>query len=229
MQAVILAGGKGTRLRPITDLIPKPLVSLNNRPIIEWQIAYLQRAGVTDCIISSGYKSGLIESYLNRKTYHKIDLRYSVEEEPLGTGGAIRKAAPMITEDSFYVINGDVITDMDLRRLITPNCIAAINLRTNFGVLETDGSQIRSFAEKRPLPDIWMNAGVYHLSSSILDDLPVQGNIEKTTFPRYAKEGRLFLERFDDTFWHSIDSYKDIEECSRNMLEHPWYSEIHIH
>ena len=218
MQAVILAGGRGTRLRPITDLVPKPLVPINNRPIIEWQLAYLKGAGIADVIISSGYRSKQIENFLRGKGDRDIRIRYSVEEEPLGTGGAIRRAAPMITGDSFVVINGDVITDIDILRLQKrANCIAAIQLRTKFGVLDTDGSRVTDFLEKQVIDGIWMNAGVYHLSADILEDLPARGDIEKTVFPEYARSGRLFLERFHDVFWHSIDSHKDMDECARGM------------
>ena len=218
MQAVILAGGRGTRLRPITDLVPKPLVPINNRPIIEWQLAYLKGAGIADVIISSGYRSKQIENFLRGKGDRDTRIRYSAEEEPLGTGGAIRKAAPMITGDSFVVINGDVITDIDILRLQKrANCIAAIQLRTKFGVLDTDGSRVTDFLEKQVIDGIWMNAGVYHLSADILEDLPARGDIEKTVFPEYARSGRLFLERFHDVFWHSIDSHKDMDECAKGM------------
>ena len=218
MQAVILAGGRGTRLRPITDLVPKPLVPINNRPIIEWQLAYLKGAGIADVIISSGYRSKQIENFLRSKGDRDTRIRYSAEEEPLGTGGAIRRAAPMITGDSFVVINGDVITDIDIRRLQKrANCIAAIQLRTKFGVLDTDGSRVTDFLEKQTIDGIWMNAGVYHLSAGILEDLPARGDIEKTVFPEYAKSGRLFLERFHDVLWHSIDSHKDMDECAKGM------------
>ena len=218
MQAVILAGGRGTRLRPITDLVPKPLVPINNRPIIEWQLAYLKGAGIADVIISSGYRSRQIENFLRGKGDCDIRIRYSAEEEPLGTGGAIRKAAPMITGDSFVVINGDVITDIDILRLQKrANCIAAIQLRTKFGVLDTDGSRVTDFLEKQVIDGIWMNAGVYHLSADMLEDLPARGDIEKTVFPEYARSGRLFLERFHGVFWHSIDSHKDIDECAKGM------------
>lgn len=218
MQAIILAGGRGTRLRPITDLIPKPLIPINGRPIIEWQIAYLKRSGITDCVVSSGYKSAQIENFLRTRTYHGMAIRYSAEEEPLGTGGAIRRAMGMSAGDSFFVINGDVITDIPLGRMQgAPNCIAAVLLRTKFGVLETRDSKITNFAEKGQVPNTWMNAGVYRLSSSIRDDLPENGDIERTTFPRYARSGRLSLERFGDAFWHSIDSHRDIGECARGM------------
>ena len=189
MQAVILAGGRGTRLRPITDLVPKPLVPINNRPIIEWQLAYLKGAGIADVIISSGYRSRQIENFLRGKGDCDIRIRYSAEEEPLGTGGAIRRAAPMITGDSFVVINGDVITDIDILRLQKrANCIAAIQLRTKFGVLDTDGSRVTDFLEKQVIDGIWMNAGVYHLSADMSGGSACQGGHREDRLSRVCQE-----------------------------------------
>ena len=125
-------------------------------PIIEWQIKYLKRFGVSEVIVCSGYKSEMIQNYLGTSRMG-IKIRFSIEKSPLGTGGAIKKAGRMIKEKSFFVINGDIITNIDLRKLSkTPNAIAAIELRTKFGVLETEGNSIIRFKEKREIPDLWM-------------------------------------------------------------------------
>ena len=214
MKAIILAGGRGKRLRPVTDYIPKPLVPIKNIPIIEWQLKYLKKFGVDEVIICTGYKQEMVESYLDvKKTGIKI--RYSVEKNPLGTGGAIKKAGKMIKEKSFFVINGDTITNIDLKKLSEKqNSIASIELQTKFGILETRGDKIINFKEKKEVSDTWMNAGIYHLEKSILKDLPDKGDIEKTVFPDYAKKGKLNIVKFKNVKWHSIDSFKDMEECA---------------
>ena len=214
MKAIILAGGFGTRLRPITDYIPKPLVPIKNIPIIEWQIKYLKKYGVNEIIICTGYKTKMIENYLGIKNIG-VKIKFSIEKSPLGTGGAIKKAGKMIKDKSFFVINGDVITNINLKKLTKkPNSIASIELRTKFGILETNGNNISKFREKKEILNLWMNAGIYHLQKEILKDLPNKGDIEKTLFPDYAKKGKLNTIKFKKIKWYSIDSFKDIEDCS---------------
>jgi NDP-sugar pyrophosphorylase family protein len=214
LKAIILAGGRGKRLRPITDYVPKPLIPIKNIPIIEWQIKYLKKFGVSEVIICSGYKTEMIENYLNNKKLG-IKISFSVEDIPLGTGGAIKKAGKKINEKSFIVINGDIITNIDLKKLLKKeNSIASIQLKTKFGILQTDDDKIIKFDEKKEIENLWMNAGIYHLKKNTLKDLPDKGDIEKTLFPNYAKKGKLSTLKFRNTKWYSIDSFKDIEECA---------------
>jgi NDP-sugar pyrophosphorylase family protein len=214
LKAIILAGGIGKRLKPVTDYVPKPLVPIKNIPIIEWQIKYLKKFGVSEVIICSGYKTEMIENYLNVKNLG-VKIKFSIEKSPLGTGGAIKKAGKMIKDKSFFVINGDTITNIDLKKLSTkPNAIAAIELRTKFGILETNDEKIINFREKKEIQNTWMNAGIYHLQKDILKELPNKGDIEKTLFPDYAKKGKLNTVKFKNVKWYSIDSFKDMEDCA---------------
>ena len=209
-----MAGGRGKRLKPVTDYIPKSLVPINNIPIIEWQIKYLKKFGVDEVIICTGYKTEMIQNYLDVKNLG-IKIRFSIEKLPLGTGGAIKKAGKMISEKSFFVLNGDTITNLDLKKLVKkPNSIAAIELRTKFGILETDDEKIINFREKKEISNTWMNAGIYHLQREILKELPNKGDIEKTLFPDYAKKSKLYTIKFKNVKWYSVDSFKDMEECS---------------
>jgi len=218
--AIILSGGRGNRLKPITDYVPKSLVPINNKPIIEWQIKYLKNFGIRDIIISAGYKNDQIKKFLKIKKNFGISIRYSVEKTPLGTGGAIKKASKLIKEKSFFVINGDIITNIDLNKLKSKiNSIAAIELRTKFGVLNTKNNNVIGFDEKNKIKNLWMNAGIYYLSKNLIRDLPLRGNIETTTFPRYAKKGNLNLIKFKNAKWYSIDSFKDIEDCSKQVTK----------
>lgn len=218
MKAIILSGGKGTRLKPITDYIPKPLIPINNIPILEWQIKYLKKFGIKDIIISTGYKYDQIENFLKSKNNLGVSITFSVEKSPLGTGGAIKKASKFVKDKSFFVINGDTITNIDLRKLKSKtNSIASIELRTKFGVLITKKDKVYGFKEKKEIEGIWMNAGIYYLSRDIIKDLPAKGNIESTTFPKYAKNGKLHLIKFKNVKWYSIDSHKDIEECALHI------------
>ena len=214
MKAIILAGGRGKRLRPITDYVPKPLIPIKNIPIIEWQLKYLKKFGISEVIICTGYKQEMIENHLNMKNIG-IKVKFSIEKSPLGTGGAIKKAGQMINEKSFFVINGDTITNIDLKKLAAKkNAIAAIELRTKYGILETDEDKIINFREKKEITDTWMNAGIYHLQKEVLKELPAKGDIEKTVFPDYAKKGMLNTVKFKNAKWYSVDSFKDMEECA---------------
>ena len=217
MKAIILAGGRGKRLKPVTDYVPKPLVPIKNIPIIEWQIRYLKKFGIREVIICTGYKADMIESYLSMKKLG-MKIKFSIEKTPLGTGGAIKKAGKWINDKSFFVINGDTITNIDLDKLASKkNSIAAIELRTKYGILETESDKIINFKEKKEISDTWMNAGIYHLQKDVLKKLPIKGDIEKTVFPDYAKKGLLNTIKFKNVEWFSVDSFKDMEECSERV------------
>ena len=216
-QALILAGGRGERLRPITDYVPKPLVPLDNIPLLEWQLRYLQQFDIYDVVICAGYKTELIQNFLNRGGHSQVNI--SVESEPLGTGGAIKNAANYI-HDEFYVLNGDIITDIDIN-LIKHNHIASVPLRTQFGTLNIKDDSIVEFNEKQIIKDRWINAGIYHFGTDVLKDLPIKGDIERTLFPAWAQKGKLKVAKFPNAKWYSIDSFKDLHKCSshvRNMI-----------
>ena len=218
MQAIILAGGRGKRLKPITDYVPKPLVPIKNIPIIEWQIKYLKKFGIKEVIVCTGYKTEQIEDFLKSKNNMNVKISFSVEKTPLGTGGAIKKVSNLIKGKTFIVINGDVITNINIKKMQNKiNSIAAIPLKTKFGTLQLEDDKIVNFFEKKELPEIYMNAGIYHLEKNILKDLPVKGDIEKTLFPKYAKKNKLHNVKFPKSLWYSIDSFKDIEECSEHI------------
>ena len=217
VKALILSGGLGKRLRPITNYLPKALVPIDNIPIIEWQIRYFKKYGVNEFVICAGYGSKHIIDYLSEKNLG-VSIQYSIEKTPLGTGGAIKKASKYIERESFFVINGDVITNLDLRRLRSrENSIAVIPLRSAFGVIQLREDKIKSFDEKPKISHYWMNAGIYHLAKNIIKLLPKVGNIENSAFPSLANTGNLYAVKFNKIFWHSIDSHKDIEDCVKEM------------
>ena len=218
MKAIILAGGRGKRLKPVTDYVPKSLIPLDNIPIIEWQIRYLKKFRVNTIIICTGYNTEQIENYLKIKNNFGIKIIFSKEKIPLGTAGAIKQAAKHIKEKSFFVLNGDIITNIDIRKLQKKqNSIAAIPLKTKFGIIEINDGIVSKFSEKKEISNLWMNAGLYHLTKNIVKDLPKKGDIEKTTFHNYAKKGKLNHIKFRSIFWHSIDSHKDIEKCTSEI------------
>ena len=218
MKAIILAGGRGKRLRPITDKIPKPLIPINGKPLIERTIKYLKKYGITEIIISSGYKSDLIEKFLKNKKNFGCEIIFSNEKTPLGTGGAIKKALKHVDEESFLVLNGDIVTNIDLKKILRkPNTIAANELKTKFGTMEIKKNKILKFNEKKDVSDVWMNPGIYHLSKNIEKIIPKKGSLEGMVFPKMAQKKTLKTVKFKNALWYSIDSHKDIEECSKEI------------
>ena len=218
MKAIILAGGRGKRLRPITDKIPKPLIPINKKPLIEWTIKYLKKYGITEIIISSGYKSNLIEKFLKKKKNFGCEIIVSTEKTPLGTGGAIKKALKHVDEESFLVLNGDIVTNIDLKKILkTPTTIAANELKTKFGTMSIKNNKILKFNEKKDVTNVWMNPGIYHLSKNTEKLIPKKGSLEGIVFPKMAKNKTLETVKFKNVLWFSIDSHKDIEECSKEI------------
>ena len=218
MKAIILAGGRGKRLRPITDKIPKPLIPINNKPLIERTIKYLKKYGITEIIISSGYKSNLIEKFLKKEKNFGCKIIFSIEKTPLGTGGAIKKALKHVNEKSFLVLNGDIVTNIDLKKILKkPNTIAANELKTKFGTMNIKNNKILKFNEKKDVTNVWMNPGIYHLSINTEKLIPKKGSLEGIVFPKMAKNKTLETVKFKNVLWFSIDSHKDIEECSKEI------------
>ena len=218
MKALILAGGRGKRLRPLTDKIPKSLIPINKKPLIQHTINYLKKFGINEIIICSGYKSKQIQDFLKKKKNFGCKIEYSVEKNPLGTAGAIRNAIKNLSDESFLVINGDIITNIDLKKILKkPNTIAANELKTKFGTMEIKNNKILKFNEKKDVQNVWMNPGLYHLSTAILKILPRKGSLESEIFPKLAKTKSLYTVKFKNVLWHSIDSFKDIELSSQEI------------
>jgi len=217
VKALILSGGFGKRLRPITDYLPKPLVPIDGIPIIEWQIRYFKKFGIKDFVICTGYRSDQIADHLSQKNLN-VTIQFSIEKTSLGTGGAIKNARKFLDEDDFYVINGDVMTNLDLKKLrMQKNSIAVVPLRTAFGIVHLIGNKIEKFEEKPKISNYWINAGLYYLEKDIIKLLPKIGNIETTVFPKLAAMNSLHAAKYEKVFWCSIDSHKDIEECAKEM------------
>jgi len=225
MQAVVLAGGFGKRLAPLTSEVPKPLLPVGGRPILVRQIEWLRGFGVTDVVLAVGYLRHKVFEALGDGRRFGVRIFYSVEEEPLGTAGAIKNAELFMRDDVFIVLNGDVLTNLDLNRLVealgdADGAIALVPLRSPYGIVEFDrDGRITRFREKPLLEGFYINAGVYAFRREVLKFLPERGNIEETAFPMLAGRGRLRGVAYRDVFWRSIDSVKDLEEVDKFFRE----------
>jgi mannose-1-phosphate guanylyltransferase len=221
MKAVVLAGGYGKRLRPLTDEKPKPLLPVAGKPIIEWQIQWLVKHGVKQFIIATGYKKELMVEWASQSSdKFGVEILVSIEKEPMGTGGAIKRLREFLKEN-FLVVNGDILTNLDVSLLKGGEVatIALVPLKSPFGVVKTEDNKVVEFVEKPILEDHWINAGVYTFAPRIFDYLPEKGDLEKETFPRLAKGGLIFGVKFPKVYWRSIDSMKDLEEASQEVTK----------
>ena len=224
LKAVILAGGKGKRLRPLTNTIPKSLLEVNGKPILLWQFDWLSRHGVKDIVLCTGYLREKLIQEVGSASTHGLRVAYAVEDMPLGTGGALANAKHLLEkEDFFYVLNGDVITNLDpspLKAKVKEGVVGAIALTplpSPYGIIEFDASSgiIKRFKEKPSIEEYWINAGVYAFSPEIFGYLPHEGDIEKTSFPALARLSLLKAVAYPNAMWKSIDSHKDLEEAGK--------------
>ena len=229
MKAVILAGGYGKRLRPLTNKVPKPLVEVAGKPILRWQIEWLRMHGFREVVLCVGYLKEKIMEYVGDGGVLGVKAYYAVEDEPLGTGGAIKNAESVLqSEGKFLVLNGDVLTNLNPARLVdalggAAGALSLVPLRSSYGVIDVDErGVIREFREKPLLPDYWINAGVYCFTPEILNHLPERGDIESTSFPELARRGRLVGVKYNDVYWRSIDTYKDLEVAERELPRVRW-------
>ncbi|MBN1862211.1 MAG: NDP-sugar synthase [Dehalococcoidales bacterium] len=202
-QAVILVGGQGTRLRPLTYRLPKPMIPVLNRPFLEHTLAYLKSHGVGSAILALSYLPEAIQSHLGNGANHNMALSYAVEASPLGTAGAVKNAEPYL-EGTFAVLNGDIFTDLNLDAMLgfhrsrgaeATIALTRVDDPCSFGVVETEeGGRVRRFVEK-PSPDQvtshWINAGVYILEPEVLRHIPQASHymFERGLFPRLLELG----------------------------------------
>ncbi len=224
MKAAILVGGYGKRLRPLTDEKPKPLLELAGKPILAWQIEWLKKCGVDEMVLCVGYLKEKIIEHVGGGNRFGLKVGYVVEENPLGTGGALRNAEAFLkNEEKFLVVNGDIITDLDPARMAdeiggSVGIIALVPLKSPYGIVDTDKDGFaRRFREKPIIPEYWINAGVYCFKPEIFDYLPDKGSIETVTFPKLAKESKLKAFKYKDAFWKSIETHKDMEEAEASL------------
>lgn len=222
MQALILAGGKGTRLRPLTVYTPKPIVPILNRPLLRYQIEILARAGITDITLSLSYQPDKIEDVLGDGSDFGVNLRFITEPSPMGTAGAYKFAAEALRETT-VVFNGDIITDVDLASVVETHranaaqatiLLAPVEDPSKFGLVEFgEKGEVIRFLEKPP-PEVLsqlktntINAGIYVLEPSVIDLIPAGENcsFEYDVFPSLVeKKQPFFAHVIREEYWRDV-------------------------
>lgn len=227
MKAMILAGGFGKRLRPLTETIPKPLVQVGGKPILEWQISWLKKYGYDSFLITASYLADKVIDYLGDGSKWGVEVEVIIEKEPLGTGGALKNVEKHLKDEKeFVMVNGDNITNLEIGKIALGNNVASLALtplQSPYGIVNMEGDKITSFLEKPLLKMHWINAGVYKMTPKIFKYLPQSGAIENTAFPQLAQEKLLGGVKFENCYWRGVDSIKDMEEVNKYMTDHKVY------
>ena len=231
MQALILAGGEGTRLRPLTTTVPKPVVPLVDRPFIAFMLDWLRTHGVDDIVISCGHMASGVRNVLGDGSAFGVKLRYVEEPTPLGTGGALKYAESLL-DDRFLMLNGDVLTDIDLSAQLAQHertgAVATLALTpvddpTNYGLVRTDGDgAVTEFVEKPSYDQIDtrnISAGAYVLERSVLDLLEAEqpASIERDVFPQLVGSGLYGC--VSENYWLDIGTPARYLEATFDILE----------
>ncbi|MBE0480396.1 MAG: NDP-sugar synthase, partial [Dehalococcoidia bacterium] len=232
MKAVILVGGEGLRLRPLTCNLPKPMVPVANKPFLEHTIDNLKKHGVDEVILAMGYLPDRIRQYFGDGSTLNIRLIYSVEDTPLGTGGAVKNAERFL-DDTFIVLNGDIYSDLNLTDMVRLHlrrkakatiALTPVEDPTAYGVVEIDStSRVKAFIEKPSRESVTshlINAGTYVLEPELLDMIPagVHSMVERGLFPDLVKQGAPFLGYPSDAYWIDIGTPQDYIRLHRDLL-----------
>lgn len=233
MQAVLLAGGLGTRLRAVVSDRPKPMALIGEKPFMEYVVQELARHEIKDIIFAVGYKGSMVEEYFKDGSDFGIHASYAYEEELLGTAGAIKNAGKYVTEDSFFVLNADTFYRMDYGRLTAlqkeENLDMALVLRqvpdiSRYGEAVLSGNRVTGFNEKssesRPGT---INGGVYLMKRELLSEIPERKvSLENEMIPRWMLEGRKLGGFVNDGYFIDIgvpeDYFKFKEDVQKGVI-----------
>lgn len=242
-EAILLVGGQGTRLRPLTLSTPKPMLPVAGLPVTVHQIQRAREAGVTRVVLGTSYRAEVFAEQLGDGRDLGVEIAYAVEAEPLGTGGAIRNAAEMLTcapDDPVMVLNGDVLSGIDYGALVAGHVASAAALTlhltrvddpTAYGLVPTDSDdRVLAFREKPQTPDEivtdQINAGCYVFTREVIEQIPVGRpvSVERETFPELLDRGLLVRGVVDDAYWLDLGTPWDFVRGSADLVRGiaPW-------
>lgn len=230
MKVVIQCGGKGTRLRPYTMVLPKPLMPVNSQPVLELLLKWLRRNGVRDVYITTGYLGQLIRNFCGDGKQWSMNIRYTSESEPLGTIGPLAILRNEI-ESTFMVINGDVLTDLSIGAFLACHhssgglltiATAVRETHLDFGVIETSEGRVRTFREKPSLTNI-MSMGIYCMEPEVLEYVPdgVPFGFDDLMYCLLTQDKHVHTYRHDG-LWLDIGRIDDFQSAqTRDWEEQP--------
>ena len=232
MKALFLAGGMGTRLKPLTDDLPKPMVPMMGAPLLERNMLKLKDCGVDEIILSTSYKPQKIKNYFGDGTKLGLKIHYIVEDKPLGTGGAIKYAEEFF-DDTFIVFNADILSDINIKdmmkfhkdkRAAVSIAVTQVEDPSAYGVIEyNEHYYAESFTEKPKISEIksnYINAGIYIFEPNVLKEIPVSQviSIERETFPLLLKKQYPIAVYRSDAYWIDIGTIGKYVQAHQDIL-----------
>jgi len=223
-KAVVLAGGEGLRLRPLTSDIPKPMVSVAGKPLLQWILEWLRRNEISKVVLGVAYRKEKIMEFFGDGKKFGLEIEYSNHTVEGGTAEGFRMAIERYVTDNFFLaMNGDELVDLKVSEFAafhrSNNGVATIAvgpLRSPYGVVELDGKDVSRFNEKPILRSHYVSVGTYIFSREILAYLPEKGDIERTVFPTLASMRKL-KAYIHDGFWATVNSMKDLEDVENQL------------
>jgi dTDP-glucose pyrophosphorylase/CBS domain-containing protein len=229
LQAVVMAGGFGTRLRPLTEDMPKPMLPIGGRPIMELIVAQLRDTGVKKINITTHFQAQKIFDHFGDGSEFGVDISYVREESPLGTGGALGLLDP--PTDPLLVINGDILTDIDFRAMQAHHqeqgammtvAVRHYEVQVPYGVVDCDGARVRGVREK-PNVGFFVNAGIYLLEPEVYGFIPVNQHMHMTDLiETLIREGRVVVNFPVREYWLDIGQHADYERAQGDAKEGKW-------
>ena len=232
MKALFLAGGKGVRLQPLTNSMPKPMVPILNKPLLERTMLHLKKRGKSEMVISSCYQPKKIKDYFGDGEAFGLTIQYVVEDIPLGTGGAIKNTEDLF-DDTFVVFNSDILCDIDMLKMMDyhkrSHALATIAVTevedpSAYGVIESDKQGYAvSFIEKPAPGDItsnFINAGIYIFEPEIFNEISLDGpvSVERVTFPKLLENSHRIAVYKDDSYWIDIGTLEKYKQVHKDIL-----------
>ncbi|MFE2093241.1 sugar phosphate nucleotidyltransferase [Streptomyces sp. NPDC002596] len=236
-EAILLVGGKGTRLRPLTVHTPKPMVPAAGVPFLMHQLARARAAGVEHIVLATSYLAEVFEPYFGDGSSLGLHIEYVTEREPLGTGGAIRNVASRLTsgpDEPVLIFNGDILTGLDIRALVTSHATSGADVSLHltrvedpraFGLVPTDSTgRVTAFLEKPQTPEEivtdQINAGAYIFRRSVIDTIPADRpvSVERETFPGLLASGAHLQGMVDSTYWLDLGTPQAFVRGSADLV-----------
>ncbi|MER7809789.1 MULTISPECIES: mannose-1-phosphate guanyltransferase [Streptomyces] len=234
MKAVVMAGGEGTRLRPMTSSMPKPLLPVANRPIMEHVLRLLKRHGLNETVVTVQFLASLVKNYFGDGEELGMELTYANEEKPLGTAGSVKNAEEALKDDTFLVISGDALTDFDLTDLIAFHkekgglvtvCLTRVPNPLEFGITIVDeGGQVERFLEKPTWGQVFsdtVNTGIYVMEPEVFDYVEADVSVDWSgdVFPQLMKEGKPIYGYVAEGYWEDVGTHESYVKAQADVLE----------
>ena len=230
--AILLVGGFGTRLMPLTRNTPKPMLTVAGLPVTEHQLVMAKEAGITEIVLATSYLSDVFTPYFGDGSQWGMSIKYAVEKEPLGTGGAIRNAAQLLnTKDSVVILNGDVLSSHNLMEQIRQHeahdadvtlHLTQVEDARAFGCVPTDSDgRVTAFLEKMENPVTnQINAGCYVFNPRVISSIPLDTvvSVERETFPQLVSSGAKVFGYIENAYWLDIGTPKALLKASTDIV-----------